>query len=249
MNQIEQIFNFEGQEVRTVSVKGDVYFVAKDVCDALEISNSRQALTRLDDDESMSFEMTHPQSPSKTILMQVVNESGLYELIFSSRKKTAKDFKRWVKRDVLPSIRKNKVYIDPTATDQEIDNAVRFATPQKRRNLLMSATIDGENSVFTVYGAIKEYISKWTADDKIKALNHVERTLLDKKDTYGSDIAFVHKIEELLRHVAKDLDKIKNWKNGAEKRELGKENKQLQDQVSELLHIGNFKEVHLRFKQ
>ncbi|MBE0185474.1 hypothetical protein E6W43_03285 [Bacillus sp. seq1] len=249
MNQIEQIFNFEGQEVRTVSVKGDVYFVAKDVCDALEIGNSRQALTRLDDDESMSFEMTHPQSPSKTILMQVVNESGLYELIFSSRKKTAKDFKRWVKRDVLPSIRKNKVYIDPTATDQEIDHAVRFATPQKRRNLLMSATIDGENSVFAVYGAIKEYIGKWTAEDKIKALNHVERTLLDKKDTYGSDIAFVHKIEELLRHVAKDLDKIKNWKNGAEKRELGKENKQLQDQVSELLHIGNFKEVHLTFKQ
>ncbi|AEB25246.1 MULTISPECIES: BRO-N domain-containing protein [Bacillus] len=249
MNHIEQIFNFEGQEVRTVSVKGDVYFVAKDVCDALEISNSRHALTRLDDDESMSFEMTHPQSPSKTILMQVVNESGLYELIFSSRKKTAKDFKRWVKRDVLPSIRKNKVYIDPTATDQEIDHAVRFATPQKRRNLLMSATIDGENSVFAVYGAIKEYISKWTAEDKIKALNHVERTLLDKKDTYGSDIAFVHKIEELLRHVAKDLDKIKNWKNGAEKRELGKENKQLQDQVSELLHIGNFKEVHLTFKQ
>ncbi|MBO3796818.1 BRO family protein [Bacillus subtilis] len=249
MNHIEQIFNFEGQEVRTVSVKGDVYFVAKDVCDALEIGNSRQALTRLDDDESMSFEMTHPQSPSKTILMQVVNESGLYELIFSSRKKTAKDFKRWVKRDVLPSIRKNKVYIDPTATDQEIDHAVRFATPQKRRNLLMSATIDGENSVFAVYGAIKEYISKWTAEDKIKALNHVERTLLDKKDTYGSDIAFVHKIEELLRHVAKDLDKIKNWKNGAEKRELGKENKQLQDQVSELLHIGNFKEVHLTFKQ
>ena len=53
---------------------------------------------------------------------------------------------------MLPSIRKNKVYIDPTATDQEIDHAVRFATPQKRRNLLMSATIDGENSVFAVYG-------------------------------------------------------------------------------------------------
>ncbi|MFV4884748.1 Bro-N domain-containing protein [Bacillus velezensis] len=246
MNHIEQIFNFEGQEVRTVSVKGDVYFVAKDVSDVLGFRDAYTATRGLDEDEKLIHKMCVAGQFREVTL---INESGLYELIFSSRKKTAKDFKRWIKRDVLPSIRKNKVYIDPTATDQEIDNAVRFATPQKRRNLLMSATIDGENSVFAVYGAIKEYISKWTAEDKIKALNHVERTLLDKKDTYGSDIAFVHKIEELLRHVAKDLDKIKNWKNGAEKRELGKENKQLQDQVSELLHIGNFKEVHLTFKQ
>lgn len=140
-------------------------------------------------------------------------------------------FQKFIAFDVLPTIRKNKVYIDPTATDQEIDNAVKFATPQKRRKVLMDSTIDGKDSVFNTYEDIKQYISKWSANEKITVFEHVERVLKDKQLTYGNDVAFIHKIEQLLNVVAKDLDKVKNRKNGAIKRELTKENKQLQEHI------------------
>lgn len=81
MNELQKVFNYQDQQVRTVVKDGEPWFIAKDICDILEIGNSRQALARLDDDERASFEMTHPQSPTKTIMMQAVNEPGLYSLI------------------------------------------------------------------------------------------------------------------------------------------------------------------------
>lgn len=163
-----------------------------------------------------------------------IPESYVYMLAMKGENDLAINFQKFIAFEVLPAIRKNKVYIDPNATDQEIDNAVKFATPQKRRAQLMDATIDGKDSVFNIYEDIKEYIKHWTAKEKIKVFGHIEKVLEDKKDTYGTDVAFIHKIEELLRQVAKDLDKVKNWKNGTEKRELGKENRLLQQKISEL---------------
>lgn len=164
-----------------------------------------------------------------------IPEQYVYMLMMKADNELALAFQKFLAFDVIPEIRKNKVYIDPSATDKEIDAAVRFATPQKRRSALMDATIDGKDSVFAIYDGIKDYINKWTADEKITALQHIERVLMDKQDTYGKDVAFIHKIEELLRQVAKDLDKLKNWKNGAEKRELNKENKQLKDKIETII--------------
>ena len=163
-----------------------------------------------------------------------IPESYVYMLGMRGENELAVNFQKFIAFEVLPAIRKNKVYIDPDATDQEIDNAVKFATPQKRRKALIEATIDGKDSIYSVYDNIKNYITRWTADEKVKTLLHIERALLDKKDTYGNDVAFVHKVEELLRQVAKDIDKVKNWRNGAEKRELNKENRLLQQKVEEL---------------
>ncbi|MCZ8512426.1 hypothetical protein O9H85_08260 [Paenibacillus filicis] len=163
-----------------------------------------------------------------------IPESYVYMLAMKGENDLAVSFQKFIAFDVLPAIRKNKVYIDPSATDQEIDNAVRFATPQKRRVALMEATIDGKSSIFNVYDDIKQYIKRWTADEKIKAMEHVERVLLDKKDTYQNDISFAHKVEELRRIVATDLDKVKNWKNGTIKRKLNKQIEELSDKVDEL---------------
>ncbi|UVI32075.1 hypothetical protein [Paenibacillus spongiae] len=153
---------------------------------------------------------------------EYIPESYVYLLCMKAENDIAVAFQKFIAFDVLPQIRKNKVYIDPSATDGEIDAAVRFATPQKRRTAIMDATIDGKDSIFNVYEDIKEYIKRWTADEKVTAYKHIERVLLDKQDTYGKDVAFIHKVEELLRQVAKELDKVKNWKNGAEKRVLSK---------------------------
>lgn len=163
-----------------------------------------------------------------------IPESYFYLLGMKANNEAAVQFQKFIAFDVLPQIRKNKVYIDPTATDQEIDNAVRFATPQKRRNALMEATIDGKTSIFNVYDDIKQYIKRWTADEKIKVLEHVERVLIDKKETYYNDVSFAHKVEELRRIVAKDLDKLKNWKNGTIKRTLNKQIEELSEKVDEL---------------
>lgn len=103
-----QIFSNEtfGQ-LRTIKINGEIWFVAKDVCDALEIKNSRDALTRLDADEKNTVVLIDGiGNPNKS----VVNEYGLYTLVLSSRKPEAKTFKRWVTHDVLPSIRKTGQY-------------------------------------------------------------------------------------------------------------------------------------------
>lgn len=105
-----QIFNYESNQVRTVLIDGEPWFVAKDVCDVLEHSNSRTALDRLDADEkgvSTVYTLGGNQQ------MAVINESGVYSLVFTSRVSKAKSFKRWITRDVIPLIRKTGSYGTP----------------------------------------------------------------------------------------------------------------------------------------
>lgn len=108
MNEL-QVFNNEMfGNVRIILQDNEPWFVAKDVCDCLEIVNSRHALSRLDEDEKNSVVLNDgiAGNPTKAI----VNEYGLYSLVLSSRKPEAKEFKRWVTHEVLPSIRKYGSY-------------------------------------------------------------------------------------------------------------------------------------------
>lgn len=107
--------------MRVIERDGNPWFVAMDVCRALEINNGRMACARLDDDEKgVSLIDTLGGIQNLTI----VNESGLYSLILGSRKPEAKEFKRWVTHDVLPSIRKNGAYI---AGQDELSQEELFA--------------------------------------------------------------------------------------------------------------------------
>lgn len=108
MNELQVFNNVMFGNVRIILQNDEPWFVAKDVCDCLEINNSRQALSRLDDDEKNSVILNDgiPGNPEKSI----VNEYGLYSLVMSSRKPEAKEFKRWVTHEVLPSIRKYGTY-------------------------------------------------------------------------------------------------------------------------------------------
>lgn len=95
-------------KVRIVNKDGEPWFVAADVCKALEIEKTDRALSRLDDDEKGTHSVSTLGGIQK---MSVVNEEGLYGLVMTSRKPEAKQFKRWVKHEVLPSIRKTGGYI------------------------------------------------------------------------------------------------------------------------------------------
>lgn len=108
-------FNFEGAEVRVKTDKNnEPWFVAKDVCDVLEIRNSRRSTSLLDNDERGVHTVNTPSGEQE---MTVVNEAGLYSLIMRSRKPEAKAFKRWVTHEVLPSIRKSGGYIAAKADE------------------------------------------------------------------------------------------------------------------------------------
>lgn len=115
MKTTDLIKNFDGHDVRVVGNPENPLFVAADVCAVLGIKNSRDAVASLDPDERASVALTDTSESSRnSITVQAVTESGLYHLIFKSRKESAKRFRRWVTEEVLPSIRKEGFYV-PTA--------------------------------------------------------------------------------------------------------------------------------------
>ena len=100
-----QVFSSEQfGNVRVVERDGEPWFVAADICKALEIGNPSQVLVRLEDDEKMNTLISNEGNQRGNPNMTVVNESGLYTLILSSRKPEAKVFKRWVTSEILPYV-------------------------------------------------------------------------------------------------------------------------------------------------
>jgi len=139
MNELT-IFNYEGKDIRTVQRDGETWWVLKDVCDVLDLSNSRMVADRLDDDEKgVSITDTLGGKQELTI----ISESGLYNVILLSRKPEAKKFKRWVTHEVLPSIRRHGVY----AVDELLANpdllirALQELKAERARNTALTETV------------------------------------------------------------------------------------------------------------
>lgn len=106
MNEI-QIFNFENKKVRTLNKEGETWWVLKDVCDVLELTDTNKVAERLDEDELTRAKFV---SGGQHREMYIINESGLYSAILRSDKPEAKRFRRWVTHEVLPAIRKKGYY-------------------------------------------------------------------------------------------------------------------------------------------
>lgn len=113
---MNEVFNFHGQEVRTVTIDNDPYFSNADVCKILEINNPSQALKRLKQDGVITNEVIDGLGRKQD--MKFVSESNLYKLIFQSKKKEAEAFTDWVTSEVLPAIRKHGLY----AIDDLLEN-------------------------------------------------------------------------------------------------------------------------------
>lgn len=129
-----QVFEKNGWTVRTIENDGEPWFVASDVCKVLEIQNPTDALSRLDDDERARFNLGRQGEAN------IISEAGLYSLVLGSRKPEAKEFKRWVTHEVLPSIRKHGVYatqdfVDKSLSDPDYMIAVltRFKEEREKR--------------------------------------------------------------------------------------------------------------------
>lgn len=135
MSELQKAFNYGEHEVRTVRKGQDIYFVAKDVCEVLDHSDVSTAVSRLDDDEKLTQTMFVSGQNRKVWL---VNESGLYSLIMTSRKQESKKFKRWVTHEVLPAIRQHGAYMTPDTIEKALmdpDTIIQIATQLKEERL------------------------------------------------------------------------------------------------------------------
>ncbi|MDT9544459.1 phage antirepressor [Lactobacillus jensenii] len=116
-----QIFKFNGLDVRTVLIDGEPYFVGKDIAEILGYAKSRNAIkNHVDDEDKKDAPIQGDLGGTQT--MTVINESGLYSLIISSKLPTAKKFKHWVTSEVLPAIRKHGAYMTDEKAFDVVNN-------------------------------------------------------------------------------------------------------------------------------
>lgn len=132
MNNIELFKNESFGEVRTLLIEDEVWFVGKDVAEALGYKNTRDAILKYIDGEDKTDVAIYDGSQNRN--MTIINESGLYSLILSSKLSQAKEFKRWVTNEILPSIRKHGGYLTPQKIEEAIlnpDTLIQLATTLK----------------------------------------------------------------------------------------------------------------------
>ena len=158
-NYVTKEFLFNDQQVRTVVRDGEPWFVGKDVADILGYKNQRDALAKHVDDEdknSVAIRDGIQGNPNKV----VINESGLYSLIVASKLPTAKDFKRWVTSEVLPTIRKHGAYMDMDVIEKTLTNPdfiIQLATTlkeEKQRRMEAEAKIAANEHKVDFYNAV-----------------------------------------------------------------------------------------------
>lgn len=120
MNNLQVFKNDQFGEIRTVEINGEPWFVGKDIADTLGYSAARNAIAAHVDDED---KLTHQISAAGQMRdVTIINESGLYSLVLSSKLPTAKQFKRWITSDVIPTIRKHGAYMTPETIEKVLLN-------------------------------------------------------------------------------------------------------------------------------
>lgn len=180
------VFSFGNQEIRTVTDEhGEIWFVANDVCAALELGNPRKALAdHVDPDDVTQSDVT--DNLGRKQLTNHVNESGLYALIFGSRKESAKQFKRWVTSEVLPAIRKTGQYVADSSVHQYLST--------------MNTLADNECVVITKSG-----MSRYTAN--LLGFNHGDGIPENAAPRPGQGrTTLVTSLDTLLKEFESELD-------------------------------------------
>lgn len=153
MNELKTFQNPKFGTMRTTTINGEPWFVAADVCGALEIQNPTDTIKKLDEDEKARLNLGLRGGDTN-----VVNEPGLYTLVLSSRKPEAKAFKRWITHEVIPTIRKHGAYMTPEAIEKVLtdpDTIIKLATDlkeERERTAALNAKIKADKP-YTEFGA------------------------------------------------------------------------------------------------
>jgi prophage antirepressor-like protein len=149
-------FTFDSQAVRTCFENGQAWFVVNDVCAVLAINNPRDAIAEIDDEDVHVVSNDTNRGLRK---LNAVNEAGLYQLIFRSRKPAAKRFLKWVAKEVLPQIRKTGQYQHPSIKAPEMPLLAKGDRLAKERFLGSDLAISANDTM----GVFERYIAELTA--------------------------------------------------------------------------------------
>ncbi|KAF0445377.1 phage antirepressor, partial [Pediococcus acidilactici] len=183
MNELQN-FNFEGNEVRTVLINDEPYFVGKDIADILGYSNTSKAIRDHVDEEDKLTERIVLSGQNREVI--TINESGMYSLVLSSKLPNAKKFKRWVTNEVLPSIRKHGAYM----TDEKIEEAL--LNPDTIISLATQLKEEREGRLIAEQ-QVKEFQPKVSYYDKVLSNDALMTISLIAKD-YGMSGAGMNKL-------------------------------------------------------
>lgn len=204
-NNLQVFRNDQFGEIRTIMKDGEPWFVAVDVCKALEHSNVTMAMERLDDDEKAKLNLGLSGGDTNC-----VNEPGLYSLVIGSRKPEAKAFKRWITHDVIPTIRKHGAYMTPETIEKTLlnpDYIIQLATTlkgemEKRKQLEAKVEKDKPLVQFAEHvGSTSDCLSirqfsKIVRDESIKiGEKRLFQWLRDKKYLDARNVAYQRYIE------------------------------------------------------
>lgn len=215
MKELTRVFeSSEFGKVRIIFKKGQPWFVAKDVCDILGLENNRDALSALDKDEKSSVKITDESLLTNTVgnsdsipkrgnpNMSVVSESGLYALIFRSRKENAKAFRKWVTSEVLPAIRETGKYEQKTEWQKIRDDgkSARRQMTDKIKEMIEHMEFTGKKIYGNPYATISKIIN-----DALGVIPVKGKTTRD--DLSSEELAAMQMIEFILRDViSKNID-------------------------------------------
>lgn len=212
-----QIFNYNTTEIRTVSIGGEPWFVAKDVCDVLELANSRDATSKLDSDDVGITDTI--DSLGRVQQTTIINEPGLYSLVMVSRKPEAKAFKRWITHEVIPAIRKTGSYTKPMTQAELLAAQAQVLVELERKTTaaytLAEQTSDRVEAALDVFAAPSD--KDWRQDMNARMRGICQEHGLNYMTFYGE----LYQELELTAHVNLDARlrclKKRLMENGATK--------------------------------
>lgn len=166
-------FEYGGQQVRVIDRDGEPWFVLTDLCKVLELSNPTMVAERVDGDALSSTEVI--DSMGRTQSARIVAESGMYEVIFLSRKPEAAAFRRWITSEVLPSIRKTGSYGVPALTeDQIIAQALAITT---KRVGALTATVEQQGARLRLVEPKAEAFDRWLSSNVNYSVDRIAKAL------------------------------------------------------------------------
>ncbi|MCY9153669.1 Bro-N domain-containing protein [Bacillus haynesii] len=207
MNELQKVFNYQDQQVRTVVKDNEPWFVAKDVCNVLNHSNHKVAVSRLDEDEVSKVYLT--DSLGRNQKTTVVNEAGLYSLILTSNKPEAKQFKRWITHEVIPTIRKTGSYqMEQPKTPLEVLQGTinQLVEHDKRMNQLEGQVNNISNIVSMnnvgwrekVNVILKRIAKNWTGVEPYRSVMNLSYERLEQRAGCKLDIRLNNRKERAL---------------------------------------------------
>lgn len=204
-------------EIRTLNLNGEPWFVAVDVCIALDLSNPTIAVSRLDEDERAKFNLGRQGDAT------IVNEPGLYTLVLGSRKPEAKAFKRWITHKVIPAIRKHGAYTSPNAEavqvtptiEQYIASARIIATCRADRLRMVIGLLDKAGISMPMDISTNSKVERVNTAElqtnirRVKDSNHMKRDEILKRLSDATDIPFGTMLTYYYKTVSAPVEKVK----------------------------------------